>query len=206
MKSGDDFFAVFDGHAGRASAVFAADHFHWVLARKVMEERESGLGITSKRGSPRGKTKGKEKGSFWNISRRAKTKDQARQRIKQGIDAGVPNRTDSAGQQDYGKRTEHAPVEINKSNHDSKEKDKSREDEEEADSSYERLPQTGIDEADDPDSEEEVINFPKDVDSNSGKEAQAAFSALIKSFLEMDELMKENRDGATAVVTLASKR
>lgn len=159
-----------------------------------MEERESGLSSTTNR------AKGKEKGSFWNRSR---------QRTKPPKDLPpkpLPETEPSSPHQSEQHSSKNDEVLEEKK----EEKEKEKEEDEgdpctDADDRQPPQSKTSVAEADE-DSEEETIDFPKDVGNDSGREEQAAFSALVKSFLEMDELMKDNRDGATAVVTLASMR
>jgi serine/threonine protein phosphatase PrpC len=188
--TGEDFFAVFDGHAGRASAVFAADHFHGVLAKKVMEE--NGQGLSAKRRGSRDKGKEKDgtsdegkqkKGSFWNKRAAKRSRELSRVKASSGelTDVAAAERTEGKDKEEEGDMS------------DLSSRMSAEGEQQEAEQEQE-------------DSDEEPINFPKGVGEDSSKEAQATFSALIKSFLEMDELMKDNRDGATAVVTLASMR
>lgn len=188
--TGEDFFAVFDGHAGRASAVFAADHFHGVLAKKVMEE--NGQGVPAKRRGSRDKGKEKDgasdegkqkKSSFWNKRAAKRSRELSRIKTNSGelTDVAAAERTEGKDKEEEGDMS------------DLSSRMSAEGQQQEAEQEQE-------------DSDEEPINFPKGVGEDSSKEAQATFSALIKSFLEMDELMKDNRDGATAVVTLASMR
>jgi serine/threonine protein phosphatase PrpC len=190
--TGEDFFAVFDGHAGRASAVFAADHFHGVLAKKVVEESEQ---AEKKRMSDKGKEKdgagenGKQrKGAFWNKRAIKKSRELSRTKTQSDDSVGSGERTARKEKEDEGGLSD-------LSGRMSAEKQRA-----------ETVGEEEPDEQEPEDSDEESIDFPKTVGEDASKEAQAMFSALVKSFMEMDELMKDNRDGATAVVTLASMR
>jgi len=186
---GEDFFAVFDGHAGRDSAVFAADQFHTVLARKLTEERGAipKAGTAHHKGKEQANEASKKKGSFWAL--RAVKKSSSKRKAGDEINAR------SKSSEELKKS---GMVNLPKNG---KEKEKEEENEEENEMSCE---QGKTDDEDDED--EETISFPRTVADDSNKEAHTMFNILVNSFFEMDELMKKNKDGTTAVITLASMR